>query len=33
MAKFASEVLLKPAVCSGRPCRMDCPLWYSFKVE
>lgn len=37
MAKFASEVLLltkfKPAVCGGRPCRMDFPLWYNFKVE
>jgi hypothetical protein len=37
MAKFASEVLLltkfKPAVCGGRPCRMDFPLSYNFKVE
>lgn len=37
MAKFASEVLLlttfKPAVCGGRPCRMDFPLRYNFKVE
>ena len=37
MAKFAGEVLLltkfKPAVCGGRPCRMDFPLLYNFKVE
>jgi len=37
MTKFASTVLLltkfKPAVCAGRPCKMDFPLWYSFRVE
>jgi hypothetical protein len=37
MVKFASEVLLltkfKPAVCAGRTCRMDFPLFYTFKVE
>jgi hypothetical protein len=37
MAEFVGEVLLltkfKPAVCSGRPCRMDFPLSYNFKVR
>lgn len=37
MAKFAGQVLLltkfKPAVCGGRPCRMDFPLLYNFKVD
>lgn len=37
MAKFAAQVLLltpfKPAVCSGKPCRMQFPLRVDFKVE
>lgn len=37
MARFASGVVartpFKPAVCSGRPCRMDFPLRYEFHVE
>ena len=37
MATFAGQVLLltkfKPAVCGGRPCRMDFPLSYNFKVR
>jgi hypothetical protein len=37
MANFVGTVLLitkfKPAVCSGRPCRMDFPLSYQFKVR
>jgi hypothetical protein len=37
MTKFAAAVLVltkfKPAVCAGRPCKMDFPLWYSFRVE
>jgi len=37
MTKFASTIVLltkfKPAVCAGRPCKMDFPLWYSFRVE
>jgi len=37
MTKFAATVLavtkFKPAVCSGRPCRMDFPLRYLFRVE
>jgi hypothetical protein len=37
MAKFAGEALLltkfKPAVCGGRPCRMDFPLQYNFTVN
>ena len=37
MTKFAASVLLltkfKPAVCGGRPCQMDFPLWYTFHVR
>jgi hypothetical protein len=37
MTKFASTIVLltkfKPAVCAGRPCKMDFPLWYVFRVE
>jgi hypothetical protein len=37
MAKFVGEVLLltkfKPAVCRGRPCRMDFPVACDFKVN
>jgi hypothetical protein len=37
MANFAGKVLLltafKPAVCRGRPCRMDFPLMYEFVVN
>ncbi|HJU70862.1 MAG TPA: hypothetical protein VJ603_03375 [Paucimonas sp.] len=37
MTKFAASVLLltkfKPAVCGGQKCRMDFPLYYSFRVE
>jgi hypothetical protein len=37
MTKFAATLLIltkfKPALCSGRPCRMDFPLHYLFRVE
>ncbi len=37
MTKFASTIVLltkfKPAVCAGRPCKMDFPLWYVFRVQ
>ena len=37
MTEFASAIILltkfKPAICSGRPCRMDFPLCYVFQVE
>jgi hypothetical protein len=37
MTKFAAKVLIltkfKPAVCGGRPCRMDFPIKYSFDVN
>jgi hypothetical protein len=37
MTKFVSEILLltkfKPAVCGGRPCRMDFPVFCDFKVQ
>lgn len=36
MTQFAASVMFltkfKPAVCSGRPCRMDFPLRYKFEV-
>jgi hypothetical protein len=35
--KSASTILLltrfKPAICGGRPCRMEFPLLYEFKVQ
>jgi hypothetical protein len=37
MAKFAGSVLLltkfKPAICGGRACRMDFPMWYDLQVK
>jgi len=37
MTKFESSVLLltkfKPAVCAGKPCKMQFPFRFKFRVE